>query len=444
MIARVPSADGEHASTAVDAAARAMRSAIPAFKRAEILDRTAQLIFAREDELAHSLSQEAGKPIKAARVEVARAAGTFTSSAVEARKLAGEVVPFEASAAGVGKLGFTVQVPVGVVGAITPFNFPLNLAAHKTGPALAAGCAVVLKPDKKTPLATLLLAEIMLEAGLPAGWLNVVTGPPEPIGAVLVDDDRVRLITFTGSSDVGWSLRQRAPRKRVTLELGNSTPAIIEPDADLELAATKLTQSAFSFAGQSCISAQRIYAHREVYDQFLASFLPRVEALKVGDPSEEDTDVGPVISTEARERILSRIGQAQAEGARLALGGMAEGNVIWPTVLVDVDPRSRVCSQEVFGPLVSVAPYESFEEALDLANGTEYGLQAGIFTRNLSRAFAAAEMLEFGGVVVNESPTYRTDQMPYGGTKASGNTKEGPAYTIREMTEERLIVIDVG
>jgi acyl-CoA reductase-like NAD-dependent aldehyde dehydrogenase len=443
-IGRVPQAGAEHARRAVDAAARAMADPMPAHKRAEILDGVAALLRERRDEVAATISAEAGKPLKAARVEADRAVSTFTMAAVEARRLAGEVVPMDASPAGVGKFAYTIRVPIGVVGAITPFNFPLNLVGHKVAPALAAGCAVVLKPAGQTPLSALLLAELETEAGLPSGWLNVLVGPSAEIGDVLVEDERVRLITFTGSAEVGWKIRERAARKKVNLELGNATPVIVEADSDLEDVATKLAANAFAFAGQSCISVQRVYVHEEAYEDFVSRFVPKVEALKVGDPADEETDVGPLIDEGARERILSWIEEAKAGGAAVLTGGDAPDGLLRPTVLADVTPEMKVSCLEVFGPLCTVTPYTSLEEAFALANGTEYGLQAGVFTSSVKTALAAAKALEFGGVTVNEAPTFRADQMPYGGVKASGNTKEGPHYAVREMTEERLVVITSG
>src|SRR5438445_4059979 len=305
---RVAKAGADETRRAVDAAHRAMQEPLPAHKRAEILVRVAGALGRRHEEVARLISDEAGKPLKAARVEATRAMSTYTFAAVEARKLAGDMVPMDAAQAGEGKLAFTLRRPIGVVGAISPFNFPLNLVAHKIAPALAAGCAVVLKPASQTPMSALLLAELEEEAGLPAGWLNVVVGPASEIGDVLVDDERVKLITFTGSSGVGWKLKERAPKKRVNLELGNATPLIVAADADVSTAATKVSQNAFSFAGQSCISVQRIYVERAAYDTFVAELVPLVEALKVGDPADEDTDVGPVIDDAARERILEWIG----------------------------------------------------------------------------------------------------------------------------------------
>jgi acyl-CoA reductase-like NAD-dependent aldehyde dehydrogenase len=440
-VARVARSGAEHARRALDAAERAMASPLPAHERAAILDRVAALLKERHEEVARTISAEAGKPMKAARIEAERAVSTYTMAAVEARRLTGEVVPMDASAAGVGKIAYTMRVPVGIVGAITPFNFPLNLVAHKIAPALAAGCAVVLKPAGQTPLSALLLGELETEAGLPPGWLNVLVGPSAEIGDVLVEDERVKLITFTGSSGVGWRIRERAVKKRVNLELGNATPVVVESDADIEEAATKLAANAFSFAGQSCISVQRIYVQRAAYDDFVSRFVPKVEALKVGDPAEEDTDVGPIIDEEARERIVSWIEEATAAGAKVLTGGEVVDGLLRPTVMADVTPDMKVSCQEVFGPLCTVGPYDSSDEAFALANGTEYGLQAGIFTGSVKTALAAAGALEFGGVTVNEAPTFRADQMPYGGVKESGNTKEGPHYAVREMTEERLVVL---
>jgi len=443
LIARVAAGGAEEARQAIEAASEAMEDPLPAYERAAILDRAAAALRERHEEAALLISDEAGKPIKAARVEAARAASTYELSAAEARKLAGSVIPMSGSQSGHGKLGFTVRRPVGVVGAITPFNFPLNLVAHKIAPALAAGCAVVLKPASSTPLSALLLAGLEQDAGLPPGWLNVVIGESSAIGDALISDPRVAAISFTGSSAVGWGLKQRAPRKRVALELGNATPVIVEADADLGLAATKIAQNAFSYAGQSCISIQRVYVARDVYDRFLEELLPRVESLKVGDPAAEDTDVGPVINIQARDRIIDWIEEARAAGAEVVAGGTAEAGIIRPTVIARASATVRVSCEEVFGPVCTVVPYESLADAFALANGTRYGLQAGIFTRNLENAFRAIEELDFGGVVINEAPTFRADQVPYGGVKDSGNTKEGPAYVVEELTEERLVVIQL-
>ena len=443
VVGRVAKAGADEAKAAIDAAEKAMADPLPAHKRAEILVKVVAGIARRHDEIAAQIAAEAGKPLKTAKVETSRAMSTYTFAAVEARKLAGEVVPMDAAQAGEGKLAFTLREPIGVVGAISPFNFPLNLVAHKIAPALAAGCAVVLKPAGQTPLSALTLAELEDEAGLPAGWLNVLVGPASEIGDVLVEDERVKAITFTGSSEVGWGIRKRAARKKVLLELGNATPVIVHDDADVAEAATKLAAHAFSFAGQSCISVQRIYVQKRVYDEFMAGFLPQVEELVVGDPADAETDVGPVIDEGARERILSWIDEARDGGAEVLVGGDLDGDLIRPTVIANAAPDLKVCREEVFGPVCVVNTYESLDEAILLANGTRYGLQAGIFTTDIRAALRAARSLEFGGVTVNEAPTFRSDQMPYGGVKDSGNTREGPAYSVRELTEQRVVIIDL-
>jgi acyl-CoA reductase-like NAD-dependent aldehyde dehydrogenase len=443
-VARVAFGGAEEARRAIDAAERAMAQPVPAHERARVLDAAAALLRERRDEFARTIALEAGKPIATATVEADRAVQTLTFSAVEARRLGGELVGMDAHPAGEGKLGMVLRVPIGVVGAISPFNFPLNLVAHKVGPAFAAGCACVLKPATATPLAALKLAEVLADAGQPAGWLNVVVGSSSAIGDVLVEDERVRMITFTGSSAVGWKLRERAARKKVSLELGNSTPMIVLADADLERAAAAVATNGYSFAGQSCISVQRVYVAREAYDRFLEELVPRVEALRVGDPLDPDTQVGPVIDEENRDRIASWIREAVAGGATLRAGGeVDDAGLLRPTLLADVAPDMRVSCQEVFGPVVTVAPVDGLDDAIELANGTAYGLQAGIFTASIKDAMQAALRLDFGGVTLNEAPTFRADQMPYGGVKESGNTREGPRYAVEEMTEPRVVVVNL-
>jgi acyl-CoA reductase-like NAD-dependent aldehyde dehydrogenase len=429
------------ARAAVDAAERALRSPIPQHERAAILDRIAAGLIDRREDFAQVMSAEAGKPIRAARGEAGRAVETYVAAADAARTLAGEVVPMDASAAGDGKIAFTLRLPVGIVGAISPFNFPLNLVAHKLAPALAAGCPVVLKPAPATPLTALLLAEVSADSGLPSGWLSVVCGPAREIGDVLVDDPRVKALSFTGSGPVGWDLRRRASHKRVALELGNSTPMIVAADADLELAASAASTYAFAYAGQACISLQRVYVHRDVHEEFVRLLLPKVEALVVGDPSDERTDVGPVIDDRSRDRILDWIGSS---GGEVLTGGtLTDDGVIRPTVVASPHDDSELACAEAFGPVCMVQPYDDVDDAIARANATPYGLQAGIFTRDISLALRAARELEFGGVVVNDAPSIRVDHMPYGGIKASGNTREGPRYAVRELTEERLVIIDV-
>jgi acyl-CoA reductase-like NAD-dependent aldehyde dehydrogenase len=446
LLGRVPACGPVDVDGAV-AAAKAARAAGPLSqaKRAEILDTAARLLAERVDDLGATIAGEAAKPIKTARVEAQRAVSTFTFAAVAARTLAGDIVPMDASPAGEGKLAFTLRVPIGVVGAISPFNFPLNLVAHKLAPAIAAGCPVVLKPASQTPLSAIRLARLLLdECGLPADYLHVVTGGGGTVGNALVDHDGIAMITFTGSPDVGWGIKARAPRKKVGLELGNNAPLIIEPSADVDAVAKKVSVAGFSHAGQSCISTQRILVHEAVKDAFLDALVPLVEGLVVGDPMDEKTDVSALISTKERERVSSWIDEAVAGGAEVLAGGkVREDGVLSPTVLGNVTPDMKVCALEVFGPVVALATYRNLDDALALANDTRYGLQAGIFTAKLDDALRAARVLDFGGVTVNEVPTYRADQQPYGGVRDSGNTREGPLYATREMTEERVVIIQL-
>ncbi|HEX9260497.1 MAG TPA: aldehyde dehydrogenase family protein [Acidimicrobiales bacterium] len=429
----------------VDRAVHAAKAAVPLplWKRAEILDKAAARLIERRDEFARIIAREAAKPIRTARVEAERAAGTFQFSAAEARKLAGEVIPLEAGAAGEGKIGFTLRVPIGVVGAIAPFNFPLNLVAHKVAPAIAAGCPVVLKPAAQTPFSSITLAWMLIEeCGLPADQLHVVTGTGSVTGNAMVDHPDIALITFTGSPEVGWAIRAKAPRKRVGLELGNNAPVIIEPDGDWKAAADKIRMAGFSHAGQSCISTQRVYVHRSIADQFTEGLGERVRSLVVGDPLDEATEVSALISRSERDRVKAWVDEAVAAGARLVAGGEVDDNgVLAPTLLADVAPDMKVCAKEVFGPVVGIAAYDTLDEAIALANDTEYGLQAAIFTSDIAKALKAVKALDFGGVLVNEVPTWRADQQPYGGLRDSGNTREGPAYTIKEMTEIRMVIL---
>jgi acyl-CoA reductase-like NAD-dependent aldehyde dehydrogenase len=415
----------------------------PAAERAAVLERAARLVAERTEIFARTICLEAGKPMKQARGEAARCVDTLTFSAVEARSLAGDMVPMEASTAGAGKLAMILREPIGVVGAISPFNFPLNLVAHKLAPAIAAGCPVVLKPASATPLSALLLARTLAEAGLPEGFLSVVVGGGSTVGNAIVDHPDVPMISFTGSPPVGWGIRQRQPRKEVALELGNSTPVIVQADADLELAAGKLAASGFTHAGQSCISVQRVYVESDAYEAFRDLFVAAVEGLVVGDPMDDATDVGPVIDEQNRDRIAEWIDEARRAGADVLTGGEVRDGLLQPTVLAGIDPAMRVSCEEVFGPVVGIAPYETVDQAIDLANSSPFGLQAGIFTRRADRALGWARRLHFGGILINETPTFRADQMPYGGVKDSGNTREGPHFAVRSMTEPKLVVLSV-
>ncbi len=441
VVGLVPWLGAEHARAAVDGAWDAMQEGPPAWERAAILDRVAADVAARREEFGALLSSENGKPIAQALLEVDRCVQTLIFSAAEARTLSGRGVPLDAHPAGVGHLGLTVRVPVGVVAAITPFNFPLTLAAHKIGPAVAAGCGVVLKPADKAPLVAHELVRAFHAAGLPPAWMSVLVGDPEPIADVFVDDDRVGLITFTGSAAIGWSLKSKAPQKRVTLELGNSTPVIVCADGDVEAAATLSAASGYAFAGQSCISVQRAIVDPAVHGDFVDALKAAAEAHVPGDPADPATTVGPPITAAARDRVNDWIALAVDAGATSVTGGTFGDGFARPTVLDGVGLDQPVWAREAFGPVISVVTAADLDAAIDLANGTEYGLQAGIFTRDLGAALHAVEGLRFGGVTVNQAPQFRVDQMPYGGTKASGNTKEGPHDAVREMTEERMVVV---
>ena len=441
-IGRVPKCDASHVDAAVAAAKARLVEPLPPWRRAEILDAAAAAMTRHRDELAQIIAEEAAKPIRTARVEAERTVITFQSAAIEARTLVGEIVPVDGAQPGEGKLAFTLRVPRGVVAAISPFNFPLNLVVHKVAPAIAAGCPVVLKPASQTPLSSIRLQEILMdECGLPPGWLNVVPGQGASVGDPLVEHPDVAVITFTGSPPVGWAIAAKAAEKHVGLELGNNAPVIIEPSGDWETAAAKISVAGFSHAGQSCISTQRVYVHRDVVDRFTDALVPKVEALVVGDPLDEATDVSALISQSETQRVQGWIDDAVAGGAKVLAGGTLEGSVLRPTVLTDVTADMDVCRSEVFGPLVSVIPYDHLDDAIAQSNDTRYGLQASVFTADLDTALRAAYELDFGGVLVNEVPTFRTDQMPYGGIRDSGNTKEGPHYAVREMTRERLVII---
>jgi acyl-CoA reductase-like NAD-dependent aldehyde dehydrogenase len=443
-VGRVAQGDAALVDRAAVAAQEAFESGdFPQHERAATLDRAAELVGERIDDLAATIAAEAGKPLKTARVEAARCVDTLAFSAVEARKLTGGTVPMEASAAGAGKLGVMLRVPYGVVGAISPFNFPLNLVAHKLGPALAAGNAVVLKPAGQTPISALKLAEVLVEAGLPEGWLSVIPGPGSQVGNAIVEHELIRAITFTGSSAVGWGIRSRVPHKKVNLELGSNAPLIVHADGDFETAADKAKLHAFSHAGQSCISIQRVLVHEDVADAFVERLVANAEELRVGDPLDPETDVGPLISSDDRDRVKEWIDEAVAAGAELLTGGklVDEDRCLAPTLLAGPPRDAKVWCEEVFGPVATIDRYSEFGKALEMANDSKFGLQAGVFTRNVGRALEAAKALEFGGVLVNEVPTFRADQMPYGGVKDSGNTREGPAFAVQELTEERLVTL---
>ena len=442
-IAQVRQATLDDVTNAVEAA----RTYLPpprAALRAAVLDHAAMLVRDRIDDFAQVIAMEAGKPLSQARGEVTRCIDTLIHSAVEARTLIGEMRPIDTTVAGANKLAFVVREPIGVVGAITPFNFPLNLVAHKIGPAIAAGCPVVLKPAPQTPLSALGLAAVLEEAGLPTGMLAVLPGDVE-VGQAIVSHPHIPLISFTGSDRVGNAIRASVPAKRVLLELGNATPVIVAADADVDDAARRVARSAFTHAGQSCVSVQRVYVERGAYERFTGRLSSEVAGLVVGDPLEEHTDVGPLINQEAANRVLDIIQDAVAKGGRVIVGGSgtAAGGTVRPTVVAELPANARLASEEVFGPVVGVAAIEDLEEGVALANASPFGLQAGIFTGKVDRAIVLARRLEFGGVLINETPTFRADQMPYGGVKQSGNTREGPHSAVYAMSVEKLVVIQL-
>ncbi|GIU73935.1 MAG: aldehyde dehydrogenase [Bryobacteraceae bacterium] len=439
--ATVYAAGEEHLRMAVQAAKKAapvMRE-MSRGERAAILLRAHALLEERRELFARTIASEGGKPLREARTEVARALSTLFFSAEEAHRLAGEEVPMDASPAGAGRMAMFIREPLGVIAAITPFNFPLNLSMHKIGPALAAGNTVVHKPASATPVTAILLARLMLEAGLPAGALNVVTGPGGAIGDFLVEHPDVRMVTFTGSADVGLRIRARAGMKRVTLELGNNSAVIVCADADLEDAVSRCVPGAYAHSGQVCISVQRIFAEETIHRDFVERFSAAARELPIGHPLDENAAVTSLITEAEAQRIVSWIGEAVGAGARLVAGGGRRGPTVQPTVLADVPPETRIFAQEAFGPVAGINRFRALDEAIEAVNASPYGLQASIFTRDIGKAFRAARRVEVGGFLINDVPQLRVDQMPYGGVKLSGMGREGPRYAIEEMTEIKLI-----
>lgn len=411
-----------------------------AHERAALIGRVIEGLGARADELAMIISLESGKPIRDARAEVKRAVGTFQIALEEAKRPQGSVVPVDIAPGSEGRLAIVRRFPVGPVLAICPFNFPLNLVVHKVAPAFACGNPVIIKPAPKTPITALILAEIIEEAGCVKGAVSVVPCTNEEAER-LVLDERIKKLSFTGSAAIGWRLKSKAGTKRVTLELGGNAGVIVHSDADLEYASARCASGAFLYAGQVCISVQRVYVQKDVFERFKELFLGHCSGLKLGDPLDETTDIGPMIDEGACARSEQWVKEAVSAGAKLLLGGRRTGRFFEPTVLTGTLPSMKVCSEEVFAPIVSIEPYEAFEDAVDMVNGSLYGLQAGVFTKDISRIMHAYERLDVGGVIANDIPTYRTDNMPYGGVKMSGFGREGVRYAIEEMTEPRLLVI---
>jgi len=419
--------------------ARIMRQ-MPAYDRFTILKRAAETMMARQGELGELISKEEGKILKEGIFEASRSAITMEVSAEEAKRIQGEVLPLDAAPGGQDKLGFTLRVPCGIVLAITPFNFPMNLVCHKVGPAIAAGNAVLVKPASDTPLSALKIVEILLESGLPPQAIGCITGRGEPLGRLLCEDERVRKISFTGSGEVGRKICQMAGLKRVTMELGSNSPLVVMNDADLQKVVDVAVATGYANAGQVCISTQRVIADQQIYGDLLDALKPRVDAMIPGDPMSEETNVGPMIRASDAERVSAWVDEAVTGGAKLLAGGSREAALFAPTLLADVHPDMKVSRDEVFGPTVAVTPAETIDHAIALANDTRYGLSAGVFTENVHNAMRFAKEVDSGNVQINWGPQWRADFIPYGGLKESGMGKEGPKYAIQEMTEAKTVV----
>lgn len=445
VVASVRRATATHAEAAVRAAQRAFEVTrkSPSYERQQILREISAGIQSHREEFARVMALEAGKPVRTARVEVDRAVLTFAVAAEEATRIGGEWLPLDLQPSTAGRAGILRRFPLGPILGITPFNFPLNLVAHKVAPAIAAGCTIVLKPAPQTPICSLMLAEIAEKAGLPAGVVNVLP-LSNPDAERLVADDRLKLLSFTGSGPIGWSLKAKAGKKKVVLELGGNAAVMVHSDAEPEDAARRCVQGGFSYAGQSCISVQRIFVQREIEQKFVEALVAGVKKLKLGDPLDEATDVGPMINEDAARRAASWIEEAVSGGAKLLCGGRRNSSILEPAVLTGTQPQMKVNCQEVFAPVVVVEPYEDFDEAIRRTNDSPYGLQAGVFTRDAKLLFKAFENLEVGGVVAGDISAFRIDPMPYGGVKESGLGREGLRYSIEEMTEPRLLVLNMG
>lgn len=433
----------DEVTAAVDAAETAFKTVkIEPYRRYEILMKASQLFDEKRKEIAELLCTEVGKPYKEAFAEVGRAIQTLILSAEEAKRMTGEMVPLQGAPGCGDRWAFTVRMPVGIVCAITPFNFPLNLACHKIGPALAAGNAVIYKPATATPLSAIKLCEIFAQAGLPAGYLNMVTGSGAKLGQLLTQESRIKFYSFTGSPSVGKQLLQNAGFRRVALELGSNSANIVHYDANVGKAAEACVRYAFANAGQVCISCQRVYVHSSVYDDFCAKAVSYAKKFKIGAPLDPATDIGPMISEAEAARAEDWVSEAVAQGAIVLCGGVRKGAWFMPTILTNVDSRMKVVCLETFAPIFSIVPYDEISEAIELVNNSVYGLQAGVFTNSVDLARRCALEIEVGGVVINDGATFRTDNMPYGGVKESGMGKEGPEYAVKEMTEEKLIVFN--
>lgn len=444
VIAEIAKAEKQHVYDAVTAAKETFQSEkLSPYRRYEILLKAAEIAEKRREELELSLVHEVGKTLKDAQGELDRVINTLRLSAEEAKRINGEMVPLHATPGAENRMGFAIRVPKGVIGAITPFNYPLLLGVHKIAPAIAAGNTVVLKPATSTPIASFNMLDILRQAGLPDGYLNILTGSGSEVGEWMLDDQRINMYTFTGSYEIGKRIKERSGMRDVALELGNNSPNIVHDDADINQAAEIISRRSFHNAGQACIAVQRILVHSSILEQFTEKFLQYVDQLKVGNPEDPETDVGPMISEREAIRAEEWVREAVAQGAELLRGGKRDGALFYPTVLQRTTPEMKVVCQEIFAPVVSIVSYDHIEEAFAMANDSEYGLQAGIFTSNLSVAMKAAQTLEYGGVVINDVSTYRNDVMPYGGVKNSGLGKEGPKYAIEHLTDLRMVVLNL-
>ncbi len=462
LLGMVPEATKQQVDDAIESAQRAFKLTkfLPAHKRSLILENTSATIRKRKEELARTITLESGKPIKLARGEVDRATETFKFAAEEAKRLYGETIPMDASTKGENRVGFTFREPLGVIGAITPFNFPLNLVAHKVAPAIAAGNTVVLKPSTYTPITSIKLGEIMLSAGLPKRALNIVIGTGSIIGNAIVSNPKISKITFTGSQAVGIEIQSKVGLKRTTLELGSNSPVIIDKDVGATLAVAQIREQgqalplqkivercvfgSFAYAGQVCISVQRIYVHQDIKNTFIEQFIRATKKLKLGNPLDETTDIGPMITKQEASRAKKWIDEAVSQGAKVLIGGNHKGPMFEPTVLIDVGPEMKVVSQEIFAPVVSIIEFDNWERVIDDVNLSNYGLHAGVYTNDVKKAFYAAKTLEVGGVIVNDIPTYRVDHIPYGGVKGSGIGREGVKYAIEELTQPKFVCFNLS
>ncbi len=445
VIAEISMADSNWTDRAIDYAYknRSVMASLTAKERGEILNKASRMILENLDELATTIAKESGKALRFAKGEVMRSAETFQFAADEARRISGELIPLDAAATGKNRFGYYKRYPLGVIGAITPFNFPLNLVSHKVAPAIAAGNCVILKPASTTPLTSVKLIEILLKAGLPKEGISLLVGSGSVVGNRIVESDKIAMISFTGSPEVGLEIKKRAGMKKVTLELGNNSAVIIHKDADIASALPKCVVGGFANSGQVCISIQRIYVHADIYDTFTAQFVEAVKNTPFGSQLDENVVVGPMIEEKEAIRVEEWINEAVSKGAKILCGGNRKGALVEPTVLTDTDETMKVVSEEIFGPVVCIMKYNTIEEAIEKSNNSKFGLQAGIFTKDIKTAFLAIDELEVGGVMVNDMPTFRVDQMPYGGVKLSGTGREGPKFAVEEMTEMKTIVFNL-